>query len=155
MPKFFVNGNECTVDEPEKLIYYLRDTLKLTSVKDGCTEGACGTCMVLVDGKPQKACVLRTDRLEGKHILTVEGLSEREREVYAYAFMHAGAVQCGFCTPGMILSVKSLLDENPSPDDEAIKKALEGNLCRCTGYVKIIEAVKRAVAIIKSQGLMI
>ncbi|OQA16324.1 MAG: Aldehyde oxidoreductase [Firmicutes bacterium ADurb.Bin356] len=150
MPKFFVNGNECAVDEPEKLIYYLRDTLKLTSVKDGCTEGACGTCMVLVDGKPQKACVLRTDRLEGKHILTVEGLSEREREVYVYAFMHAGAVQCGFCTPGMVISAKALLDNNLSPTREDVKAAIKNNICRCTGYKKIEDAILLAAELFKS-----
>ena len=100
MATFTVNGRTVTVEKNQKLLRYLRDTLGLTSVKDGCSEGACGTCTVLIDGKPTKACVPQTDKLEGKAVLTVEGLSEFERRVYTYAFGHAGAVQCGFCIPG-------------------------------------------------------
>jgi aerobic-type carbon monoxide dehydrogenase small subunit (CoxS/CutS family) len=99
MATFFVNGVSRTTEETGKLIHYLRDTLQLTSVKDGCTEGACGTCMVLVDGKPAKACVLRTERMDGKQIVTVEGLSPREKDVYAYAFAEAARCSAVFARP--------------------------------------------------------
>ncbi len=141
MSTFTVNGREVTVEQNQKLIRYLRDTLHLTSVKNGCSEGACGTCMVLIDGKAVKSCVQQTDRLAGKHILTAEGLSRREKDVYAYAFSQSGAVQCGFCTPGMIMSAKGLLDQNPDPSRQDVKEALKNNICRCTGYKKIIDAV--------------
>ncbi len=150
MSTFYVNGVSHTVEAAIKLIYFLRDTLKLTSVKDGCTEGACGTCMVLADGKPTKACILRTDRLEGKHIVTVEGLSPREREVYAYAFTEAGAVQCGFCTPGMVISAKGLLDQTLTPTREQVKDAIKNNICRCTGYKKIEDAILLAAEFFRS-----
>ncbi|MEL7602572.1 MAG: selenium-dependent xanthine dehydrogenase, partial [Bacillota bacterium] len=141
MATFFVNGVSRTTEETGKLIHYLRDTLQLTSVKDGCTEGACGTCMVLVDGKPTKACVLRTERMDGKQIVTVEGLTPREKDVYAYAFAEAGAVQCGFCTPGMVISAKGLLDRTLSPSRAEVKEAIKNNVCRCTGYKKIEDAI--------------
>ena len=120
---------------------FLRDTLLLTSVKNGCSEGACGTCMVLIDGKATKACIQQTDKLDGKTIVTVEGLSPREKDVYAYAFASAGAVQCGFCTPGMVISAKGLLDQNPNPTRADVKEAIKNNICRCTGYKKIEDAV--------------
>ncbi len=141
MSTFTVNGKTVSVEKNQKLIVYLRDTLHLTSVKNGCSEGACGTCMVLIDGKPMKSCVQRTDRLEGKNIVTVEGLSARERDVYAYAFAISGAVQCGFCTPGMVVSAKALIDKNQSPTPDEVKDALKNNICRCTGYKKIEDAV--------------
>ncbi len=141
MATFFVNGVSHTVEQNEKLLPYLRDTLRLTSVKNGCSEGACGTCTVIIDGKNVKACVQQTDRLDGKHIVTCEGLTARERAVYAYAFTTAGAVQCGFCTPGMVMSAKALVDQNPDPRPEEVKKAIRGNICRCTGYKKIEEAI--------------
>lgn len=144
MSCFTVNGNAVRADKNESLLRFLRDTLRLTSVKDGCSEGACGTCTVIVDGKAVKACVQRTERMEGKDVITVEGLSAFEKEVYVYAFGTAGAVQCGFCTPGMVMSAKALLDAIPNPTEEEIKKALRGNICRCTGYVKIIKAVELA-----------
>ena len=147
---FTVNGQTVTVQQNQKLLRYLRDTLRLTSVKDGCSEGACGTCTILLDGKPVKACVQQTDRLDGRHILTVEGLSDFEKEVYVYAFGTAGAVQCGFCIPGMVLCAKALLDVNPDPDEAAIAHALRNNICRCTGYVKIIEAVRIAAAVLRA-----
>ena len=118
MATFTVNGKTVTVEKNQKLIRYLRDELRLTSVKDGCSEGACGTCTVLIDGKPTKACVPQTDKLEGKNIITVEGLTEFEQEVYTYAFGDAGAVQCGFCIPGMVMCAKGLLDVNPNPTRE-------------------------------------
>jgi aldehyde oxidoreductase len=149
MSCFYVNGNAVKCDAAMPLLRYLRDELRLTSVKDGCSEGACGTCTVIIDGKAMKACVQRTDRLEGKHIITTEGLSAFEKEVYVYAFGHAGAVQCGFCTPGMVMSAKALLDQVSDPDEAAIRKALRGNICRCTGYVKIVDAVKIAARLLR------
>ncbi len=136
-----VNGQTYSVDQNQKLLPFLRDTLLLTSVKNGCSEGACGTCMVLIDGKATKACVQQTDKLDGKSIVTVEGLSVREKNVYAYAFAVSGAVQCGFCTPGMVISAKGLLDQNISPSRTEIKEAIKNNICRCTGYKKIEDAV--------------
>ena len=141
MAKFVVNGKEYSVENNQKLLRFLRDELCLTSVKDGCSEGACGTCHVLIDGKPTKACVPQTDKLEGKTVITVEGLSSREKEVYAYAFAKAGAVQCGFCIPGMVISAKGLLDTNPDPTREEVAYAIRNNICRCTGYKKIIDGI--------------
>lgn len=146
MASFIVNGHPVTVEKNQKLIRYLRDTLHLTSVKDGCSEGACGTCHVLIDGKPTKACVPQTDKLEGKTIVTVEGLSDWEKQVYVFAFGEAGAVQCGFCIPGMILTAEAFLKKNPNPTRDEVKLAISGNLCRCTGYAKINDAVLLAAA---------
>ena len=146
MASFTVNGHPVTVEKNQKLIRYLRDTLHLTSVKDGCSEGACGTCHVLIDGKPTKACVPQTEKLEGKNIVTVEGLSDWEKQVYVFAFGEAGAVQCGFCIPGMILTAEALLKKNPNPTRDEVKLAISGNLCRCTGYAKINDAVLLAAA---------
>ena len=150
MATFIVNGQTVTVEKNQKLLRYLRDELRLTSVKDGCSEGACGTCMVLVDGKPTKACVPWTDKMEGKTVLTVEGLSDFEKDVFTYAFGHAGAVQCGFCIPGMIISAKSLLDKNLNPTREEAAFAIRNNICRCTGYVKIIDGILLAAEIFRT-----
>ena len=150
MSTFTVNGQTVTTEKNEKLLDYLRETLDLTSVKNGCSEGACGTCMVLVDGVATKACVLKTGKLDSKNIVTVEGLSEREQEVYSYAFARAGAVQCGFCTPGMIISAKGLLDKNPSPERKDVKYAIRNNICRCTGYKKIEEAILMAAELLRT-----
>ena len=150
MSTFYVNGKEYTVDSKKKLLRFLRDDLKLTSVKDGCSEGACGACTVIIDGETVKACVPGLDRLDGKHIITVEGLSEWETKVFTFAYGEAGAVQCGFCIPGMVLCTKALLDKNPDPTEAEIKYALRNNYCRCTGYVKIIAAVKLAAEIMRS-----
>ena len=145
MAAFVVNGTPVTVEKNQKLIRYLRDELHLTSVKDGCSEGACGTCHVLIDGKPTKACIPQTDKLEGKHIVTVEGLSDFEKEAFTYAFGEAGAVQCGFCIPGMIMSAEALMKtENVFPDD-VVREYMDGNLCRCTGYEKIWAALRRVL----------
>ncbi len=144
-----VNGVKYYANENKKLLDYLREDLRLTSVKNGCGAGACGTCTVLVDGKKTKACVPKLEKLDGKQIVTVEGLSEREREVYVYAFGQTGAVQCGFCIPGMVISAKALLDENLTPTRDDIKKAIRGNICRCTGYVKIEEAIALAAKIFR------
>ena len=139
-----VNGIQMSVDQNQKLLPFLRDTLLLTSVKNGCSEGACGTCMVLIDGKATKACIQQTDKLDGKSIVTVEGLTPREKDVYAYAFASAGAVQCGFCIPGMILASECVLAEHPNPTEAEIREGLSGNLCRCTGYNAIVKAVQSA-----------
>lgn len=154
MSVFTVNGTLYTVTENARLMSFLRDNLGLTSVKNGCGEGACGTCTVLIDGKAVKACVQKTDRLDGKNIITVEGLSERERTVYSYAFSEAGAVQCGFCIPGMVICAKALLDKNPSPSKDDVKAAIKNNICRCTGYKKIEDAIFLAADIFR-EGLEI
>ena len=153
MATFTVNGKSVTVEKNQKLIRFLRDELHLTSVKDGCSEGACGTCHVLIDGKPTKACIPQTDKLEGKTILTVEGLSDWEKQVYTFAFGEAGAVQCGFCIPGMVISAKGLLDVNPDPTREEAAFAIRNNICRCTGYVKIIDGILLAAKIFREGKL--
>ncbi len=153
MASFVVNGQNVTVEKNQKLMRYLRDTLHLTSVKDGCSEGACGTCTVLIDGKPTRACIPQTDKLEGKSVLTVEGLSAFEKEVFTYAFGEAGAVQCGFCIPGMVMCAKALIDNNPTPTREEAAFAIRTNICRCTGYVKIIDGILLAAKIIREGKL--
>ncbi|MFV0364639.1 MAG: selenium-dependent xanthine dehydrogenase [Suipraeoptans sp.] len=149
MYKLRVNGCEIETTEDKKLMEFLRDDLKLKSIKDGCSEGACGTCTILVDGKAIKACVQKVSRFDGKEIISVEGLSENEKEIYTYAFGKSGAVQCGFCIPGMVMCAKGLLDINPEPTRLEIAKALRNNICRCTGYKKIIDAVVLAGKVIK------
>ena len=149
MSVFSVNGKTYTVTENISLMRFLRDELRLTSVKDGCSEGACGTCTVIIDGKAVKACVQKVSNLDGKSVITAEGLSEREKQVYSYAFSEAGAVQCGFCIPGMVMCAKALIDKNPSPTPEDVKYAIRNNLCRCTGYKKIEEAILLAAEIIR------
>ena len=146
---FTVNGTERTTEELKPLLRYLRDDLKLYSVKDGCSEGACGTCTIIVDGRAMRSCVLTTAKAEGKDIVTVEGLSIREKEAFTFAFGTCGSVQCGFCIPGMVMSAKALIDQNPDPSDDEIKKAIRGNICRCTGYKKIIAGIKRAAAVLR------
>lgn len=150
MYNFKLNGKDLSVDEDISLIDYLRDVEQLTSVKNGCAEGACGACMVLVNGVAQRACIQKISRLENKEVITVEGISERERDAFAYAFGKCGAVQCGFCIPGMVISAKGLLDKNLDPTEEEIKNALKGNICRCTGYVKIIEAIKLVAELLRN-----
>ncbi|QXE17710.1 selenium-dependent xanthine dehydrogenase [Clostridium sp. 001] len=139
-----INGKDVASNTDKPLLRFLRDDLKITSAKDGCSEGACGTCTILVDGKAVKACVQKVSKFEGKKILTVEGLSHREKEVYEYCFGEAGAVQCGFCIPGMVICAKALLDVNSNPTKLDVKKAIRGNICRCTGYKKIEEAILMA-----------
>ena len=148
---FTVNGHEVSAHEDKPLLRFLRDDLKLYSVKDGCSEGACGACTIIVDGRPVRACVMKTSRAAGKTVLTVEGLSLEEKEAFVYAFGAKGAVQCGFCIPGMVMSGKALLDRNPDPDDDEIKAALKGNVCRCTGYKKIIEGIRLVGAILRGE----
>lgn len=146
---FTVNGVQRSTSEDKPLLRYLRDDLHLHSVKDGCSEGACGTCTVVIDGKAVKSCVMTTKRAAGKNIITTEGLTDLEKEAFVYAFGAKGAVQCGFCTPGMVMAAKALLGRNLDPTEEEIKEALKGNICRCTGYKKIIEAVQMTAAILR------
>ena len=148
---FTVNGVLRTTEEDKPLLRYLRDDLHLYSVKDGCSEGACGTCTIVVDGKAVKSCVLTTKKAVGKTILTVEGLSQVEQEAFVYAFGKVGAVQCGFCIPGMVMAGKALIDQNPNPSEADIKKAIRGNICRCTGYKKIIEGISLTAAILRGE----
>ena len=149
---FTVNGIERVTDVDKPLLRYLRDDLHLHSVKDGCSEGACGTCTIAVDGKAVKSCVLTTKRAAGKNIITTEGLSEEEKEAFVYAFGSKGSVQCGFCIPGMVMAGKALIDRVPDPTEEEIKVALKGNICRCTGYKKIIEGIQLAAAILRGDA---
>lgn len=155
MFEFILNGSKVTSEEDISLLTYLRDVKNLTSVKNGCNEGSCGACMILVDGKAMRSCLLTTRKIHGKKILTVEGFQQFEKEVYRYAFTKAGAVQCGFCTPGMLISAKGLLDNNLNPTTDEIRKAIRGNICRCTGYVKIIEAIKMAASLLKTGKLVV
>lgn len=141
---FFVNGQEITTEENKSLLRFLRDDLHLTSVKDGCSEGACGTCTVVIDGIATKGCVMTTKLAQGKHILTVEGLTHEEQEAFVYAFGAVGAVQCGFCIPGMVMATYVLLSRNPDPTEEEIRVGISGNICRCTGYDLIVECIRLA-----------
>lgn len=149
-----VNGISYETSKDKKLMGFLRDNLKLKSVKDGCSEGACGTCTVLIDGKATKACVQPISKLAGKKIVTVEGLTEEEKKVYTYSFGQAGAVQCGFCIPGMVICGKGLLDVNKNPSRAEIAFAIRNNICRCTGYKKIIDAIEMAGAIFRGDITM-
>lgn len=139
-----LNGTVFEVDHDGNLLDYLREEARLTSVKNGCAEGACGACMILIDGKPTRACLFSIAKAEGKKLLTIEGFTQREKDVYAWAFAVAGAVQCGFCIPGMVISAKGLLDVNPLPTRDEIRRGIRGNICRCTGYQKIVDAIEKA-----------
>ncbi|WP_044664010.1 (2Fe-2S)-binding protein [Syntrophaceticus schinkii] len=144
---FTINGEkvEVSVNEDWTLLKMIRDVLKLKGTKEGCGEGDCGACTVLVDNAPVNSCLVLAVQVEGKEVLTIEGLGTAEKlHPLQQAFIDEGAVQCGYCTPGMILASKALLDANPQPNDEEIKTALSGNLCRCTGYKKIFKAVHSA-----------
>jgi len=139
-----VNGelHEVEVHPHRTLLEVLREEIGLTGAKEGCGRGACGSCTVLVDGQAVLACMTLAISMEGKDIRTVEGLAEgQELSPLQEAFVEHGAIQCGFCTPGMLMSSKALLLENPHPKEKEIRKALSGNYCRCTGYAKIIEAI--------------
>lgn len=144
-----VNGVIHEVEQDKKLMRFLRDDLRLTSVKDGCSEGACGTCTIIIDGKATRSCIPMVSKMADKEIITVEGLTEREKEVYSYAFAAAGAVQCGFCIPGMIMSGKALIDINPEPTRLEVINAIKNNICRCTGYKKIIDGILLAAKIFR------
>ncbi|MDA8188502.1 MAG: (2Fe-2S)-binding protein [Dehalococcoidales bacterium] len=144
---FNVNGEEyqLSVEPHRTLLEVLRNELDLTGTKEGCSEGECGACTVLVDGIPVNSCLSLAATANGKQITTIEGLVKNgELHPLQQAFIDQGAVQCGYCTPGMLLTAKALLDIDPAPSDVEIKRAIAGNVCRCTGYVKIIEAIKVA-----------
>jgi aerobic carbon-monoxide dehydrogenase small subunit len=143
---FTLNGESVAmeVDATWTLLYLLREVLELTGTKLGCGYGECGACTVIMDGKAVNSCLLPVLEAEGRSVTTIEGVANSDGSLspIQQAFVDHGAVQCGFCTPGMIMSAKALIDENPKPSEEEIKEGIEGNLCRCTGYVKIIDAVK-------------
>jgi carbon-monoxide dehydrogenase small subunit len=144
-----VNGREVEleVEASAILLDVLRDKLGLTGTKAGCREGECGACTVLLDGQPVNSCMVPALKAHGCTVLTIEGLSEGDvPHPLQEAFAEQGAVQCGYCTPGMIMAAKAVLDKNPHPSREEIKQGLSGNLCRCTGYTKIIRAVEQAAA---------
>ncbi|HQN60647.1 (2Fe-2S)-binding protein [Mesotoga prima] len=144
---FTLNNERLSMDvvEDMRLLDFLRDELGLTGTKEGCGEGECGACTVIIDGKAVNSCLVLLPEIDGSEVTTIEGLSkDGELDTIQKAFVDEGAVQCGFCTPGMIMSAKALLDRNDSPSDEEIMEAIEGNLCRCTGYYKIIQAIKTA-----------
>jgi len=143
--KIMVNGEwkTASVEPQTTLLELLRETWGLTGAKRGCDEGDCGACTVLLDGQPVNACLVLAVRVNGRKVTTIEGLGDEEHpHPLQTAFVQHGALQCGYCGPGMILSAKALLDVNPSPTEAEIRQALSGNLCRCTGYSKIIEAVR-------------
>ena len=149
MYSFTVNGKLVETEKEVSLLRFLRDDLKLKSIKDGCSQGACGTCTIIIDGKATRACVMTTKRAQGMNIVSVEGLNDFEKEAFVYAFGSKGAVQCGFCIPGMVMSGKALIDRNPNPTEDEIKEAIKGNICRCTGYKKIIEGIDLAAQILR------
>jgi len=142
-----VNGRPCVTEAPGHwtVLDLLRDGLSLMGTKYGCGEGVCGTCTVLADGRPIRACLVLAAHARGRALVTVEGLEQEGRlDPLQTAFAERGAAQCGFCTPGMLLAAKALLGENPAPTVDEVREALAGNLCRCTGYTKIVEAVLAA-----------
>jgi len=145
--KLRLNGRQekLEIDDADTLLEMLRERFKLWSVREGCGVGACGTCTVLLDGKPVSSCFLLAARVAGRDILTLEGLSQDDKlHPLQEAFVSERALQCAYCTPGFVLSVKVLLEENPNPSDEEIKEYLAGNLCRCAGYADILRAVRAA-----------
>ncbi|HCZ07005.1 MAG: aerobic carbon-monoxide dehydrogenase small subunit [Thermotogota bacterium] len=146
--RFTLNGERLEMDvrEDQRVLDLLREELGLTGTKEGCGEGECGACTIIVDGRAVNSCLMLAPELDGRDVITIEGLSkDDEPDPIQKAFVDAGAVQCGFCTPGFVMSTKALLMKNPRPSREEIYKALEGNLCRCTGYVKILEAVENLI----------
>ncbi|MDM0108059.1 (2Fe-2S)-binding protein [Variovorax sp. J22R24] len=150
-----VNGQGAQVDAAlhDTLLTVLRDRLQLTAAKRGCNQGVCGACTVSVDGVPMRACLSLAHNCESAEVQTLEGLLDcPHMQALQTAFAHTGAFQCGFCTPGMLVSARSLLQRDPDPDERAIRTALSGNLCRCTGYVKIVEAVQAAARSLLAEG---
>jgi carbon-monoxide dehydrogenase small subunit len=145
---FKLNGEPIQIEvEPNlTLLQVLRDKLELTGTKEGCGQGECGACTVLINGKSVNSCIFPVMEVDGKNVITIEGLADVDGNLHPIqrSFIENGAVQCGFCSPGMVLSAKALLDENPKPTEEEIRNAIAGNLCRCTGYLQIIQAIKAA-----------
>ena len=151
--RFRVNGAErsLTTDPQRRLLDVLREELRLTGTKYGCGEGQCGACLVYVDGEPARSCLLPVTAADGKSVTTIEGLARGEAlHPVQEAFLEEGALQCGYCTSGMILAAAALLQEKPSPTDDEIVAAMNGHLCRCNGYVKIVKAVRRAAVTMKA-----
>jgi carbon-monoxide dehydrogenase small subunit len=139
-----VNGTwvEAYVSSKQSLLEFIREDLNFTGTKKGCGTGDCGSCVVLIDGHARTTCNLPTTKAGGREVITIEGLAQRQRlHPIQEAFVEAGAIQCGYCTPGMVLRAKDLLDHNNKPGEDEIKEAISGHICRCTGYVKIIEAI--------------
>jgi carbon-monoxide dehydrogenase small subunit len=146
-----VNYNVC-VETQRTLVEVLRDTIGLTGTKKSCNEGECGACTVLMDGKPVASCLVLAIAAQGKAITTIEGLADGQRlDPVQEAFVKQTAIQCGFCTPGMVMAAKALLDENPEPTSADVRRSLSGNLCRCTGYQQIVDAVMAAAAAMKAR----
>ena len=141
-----INGEayKRTVDVAQTLAEFLREELGLTGTKIGCNEGECGACTVIYNGKPVNSCLVTAAEIDGSDVLTIEGMEGDEIHPLQQAFLDAGAVQCGFCTPGMIMSAKAILDQNPHPTREYVRKNMEGNICRCTGYNRIIDGIMLA-----------
>ena len=154
---FVLNGYEISaeVESHKMLLQVIRDEFQLTGTKEGCGEGECGSCTVLVDGMSVDSCLYPAFEVEGKTVTTIEGLLGEGHTLHPVqgAFVENGGVQCGFCTPGMIMSAKALLDEIPDPSDGQIKRGISGNLCRCTGYVQIIDSIRKAAEKLQSQNL--
>lgn len=150
---FKLNGRDYSLEvrDDMRLLDFLREELKLTGTKEGCGEGECGACTVIIDGKAVNSCLVLVPEIDGREVITVEGL-ERDGRLHPLqeSFIEKGAIQCGFCTPGMLMSAKALLDRNPDPSDEEIMEAIEGNLCRCTGYYKIVQAIRAAAEKLKN-----
>lgn len=149
-----INGKDVTVEAEKNwtLLYVLREVLDLTGAKCGCNTGDCGACKVIIDGEAVNSCLVQIGKAVGRRIETIEGLARgASMHPIQRAFVECGAVQCGYCTPGMIMSAKALLDKNLSPTDEEIKSAISNNLCRCTGYVKIIDAIRTAAQMLRDE----
>lgn len=141
------------IEDNVTLLKLLRETLNLTGTKEGCGQGDCGACTVLVNGKTVNSCIFLAVNVDGANVITIEGLAKNgQPDVIQQSFVDNGAVQCGFCIPGMVLSAKALLDVNDDPSDEEIKRSISGNLCRCTGYVRIVESIKTASRRIREKG---
>lgn len=149
-----INGKDVTVEAEKNwtLLYVLREVLDLTGAKCGCNTGDCGACKVIMDGEAVNSCLIQVGKAVGRRIETIEGLTRgTSMHPIQRAFVECGAVQCGYCTPGMIMSAKALLDKNLSPTDEEITSAISNNLCRCTGYVKIIDAIRKAAQMLRDE----
>ena len=146
--KFNLNDEDVTVmiDPNDTLLKVLRDYLKLKGTKKGCEEGECGACTVILDSRPVNSCIIPAAKVNGSKVITIEGLSKNgQLHPIQEAFVEAGAIQCGFCTPGVVLSVKAILDKYEEPDEETIKDELSGHLCRCTGYLQFYDAIKLSI----------
>ena len=153
---FTLNGDEVEAEVPAtwSLLKTLREYFELTGPKEGCGVGECGACTVIIDGKAVNSCIFPVAEVEGRSVMTVEGLAGQDGTLHPLqtAFLENNGVQCGFCTSGMLMSAKALLDENPEPTEDEIRTSLSGNLCRCTGYVQIVESVQKAAEIMKQKS---